>query len=181
MHPLSISHKNQERLEDPTEQMFENSALPSDSSTNWNTTHLFQQEDYTTTFTIVIDKPDRAVSQKVAKIDTGAGTNLISQRTVAALGLDFQQYRGPRLKALGSVIQPIGTIKLIWHACQKPRKYGTTFAVIDDKLSRDFEILLGDEENAKRGFLKPDRSLFFCYSMQEHGTVTSEIHFKTLI
>ncbi len=92
-------------------------------------------------------------------LDTGSDFNLISQRTLRTLKLQFTAREGPTLTGLGGVqIFPIGSVLLTWHMSHhKNVIYADTFLVISDDEQPLFDVLLGKDwiEESKALMRKP--------------------------
>ena len=94
------------------------------------------------TFSIIIHAKEQN-AQRVTCLDTGADLDVISHRVVEDLGLQTVKYEGDAVKPLGGSYQPERQITLSWHVLNFPKTYTTTFAVFDEKYSKDFDVLLG--------------------------------------
>ncbi|KAL8969951.1 MAG: hypothetical protein Q9197_004069 [Variospora fuerteventurae] len=115
-------------------------------------------------------------TQHVAGLDTGASENLISQRSALASGLSLEAYDGPVLVAVGTEIRPVGRVTFEWCVSNFETKwYTTTFAVLDDRHCKDFNILLGKEEIDKLGFYIKNRAVFFCSKRMEQPLFLKKI------
>ncbi|KAL9035580.1 MAG: hypothetical protein Q9214_006513 [Letrouitia sp. 1 TL-2023] len=118
-----------------------------------------------TTFMMVIHKLDGQTLNRVAKLDTAAGENVISQRVVDKLGVVVDDYTGHHLLPVGNPICPKGRVSLEWHVAGKGVTYNTSFAVLQTSLCKHFDILLSEKEIGKIGFLRVDPSVFFLASL----------------
>lgn len=78
-------------------------------------------------------------------LDTGSDLNLVSQRTLRNLKLQFTVRKGPTLTGLGNVpIVPVGFIMLTWHVNRHEGfTYHDQFWVISDDVQPLFDVLLG--------------------------------------
>ena len=99
--------------------------------------------------------------QRVAKLDTGAQSNVIRRQIVTDLGLVTRRYFGPKLEPVGPAIEPEGEVSFDWHVSGKQATYNTGFAVLNDALCNGFEILLGEPEIGRIGFYNVDSKIFF--------------------
>ena len=116
-----------------------------------------------TTVRMVIHTADEEVRQRVAKLDTASQKNIVSQRVVKRCRLRVEGYDGPSLRPLGRAdtsLHPIGQTTFEWHVCKRQRTYTTTFAVLEDELCPDFDIILGEREIEERGFYKNNDEVF---------------------
>ncbi|KAL9617023.1 MAG: hypothetical protein Q9204_008518, partial [Flavoplaca sp. TL-2023a] len=100
------------------------------------------QEWFERTFSIIIHGKEQN-TQRLARLDTGDDLDAISHRVVEDLGLQTEKYEGAAVKPLGGSYQPERQITLSWHVLNFPKTYTTTFAVFNEKYSKDFDVLLG--------------------------------------
>ncbi|KAI4164255.1 MAG: hypothetical protein LQ342_002220 [Letrouitia transgressa] len=133
----------------------------SDASERLVYDHLPPRDPLRTTFIMVIHKPDGQTLNRVTKLDTGAGENVISQQVVDKLGIVVDEYTGGPLQPVGSPIFPKGQVNFGWHAAGKMKTYNTSFAVLPTSLCKDFDILLSEKEIGKIGFFNVDNTVFF--------------------
>ena len=106
--------------------------------------------------------PDERVWMRVAKLDTGAKVNLISQRVVKECRLTTENYDGQGLQPLGpTAIDPIGLTTFEWHVCQRQRTYRTTFAILKDDDCGDFDIILSEKAIGEIGFYMVNHEVFW--------------------
>ncbi|KAI4262254.1 MAG: hypothetical protein L6R42_002567 [Xanthoria sp. 1 TBL-2021] len=98
---------------------------------------------------------------RVTCLDTGADVNVISIDVVNSLGLDKEQYQGPRLKAIGGTYLPQWQVTLDWHVARFHKTYTSTFAVLDEAHSADFDILLGKKTVEDIGFYHINGNVWF--------------------
>ncbi|KAI4133309.1 MAG: hypothetical protein LQ341_006177, partial [Variospora aurantia] len=113
-------------------------------------------EDFKTSFQMVIHLPHDRNAQRVSVLDTGAGLDVISPKVVESLKLEKEKYQGVPVYPLGGFYQPEWQVTYDWHIAGRFTTYTTTFAVLDDKHSGDFDVLLGKESIHKIGFWKKD-------------------------
>lgn len=137
---------------------------PSDVSERLVYDHLPPRESLRTIVMMVIHKLDGQTLNRVAKLDTGAEENIISQQVVDKLGLVVHEYTGGPLQSVGSSIFPKGRVSFEWHVARKTKTYNTSFAVLPTSLCDHFDILLSAEEIEKIGFFKVDNTIFFLTS-----------------
>lgn len=92
------------------------------------------------------DQPDETEVCR-CMLDTGSDLNLVSQRTLRNLGLQFTHRKGPTLTGLGNVpIFPVGFIMLTWHVNRHEKiTYSEEFWVISDDVHPLFDVLLGKD------------------------------------
>ncbi|KAL9613239.1 MAG: hypothetical protein Q9167_002199 [Letrouitia subvulpina] len=129
--------------------------------------HLSREDPFRTTFMMVIHKPNGQTLNRVAKLDTAAGENVISQQVVDKLGIPVNDYTGRHLLPVGDPIYPKGRVSLEWHAAGKSVTYKTSFAVLQTSLCKHFDILLSEKEIRKIGFFKVDNTIFFLDSSDD--------------
>ncbi|KAL8768485.1 MAG: hypothetical protein Q9209_005276 [Squamulea sp. 1 TL-2023] len=94
-------------------------------------------------FHMVIHLPDGENAMRVTCLDTGADIDVISIHVVNSLGLIKEEYQGPPLKPIGGTYLPQWQVKFDWHIADFYRTYTSTFAVLDEDHSGDFDVLLG--------------------------------------
>ena len=95
------------------------------------------------------------------QLDTGSSVNLLSQLVLLDLGMALEPYEGQLIPlGNGERIQPLGKVNLEWHVMGKPKTYKSTFLVLDDKSSEDFDVLLGRETIGRVGFYKTDEKVW---------------------
>ncbi|KAI4219097.1 MAG: hypothetical protein L6R36_008565 [Xanthoria steineri] len=94
-------------------------------------------------FHMVIYLTNETNAQRVACLDTGSDVDVISIHVVNSLGLKREPYLGPPLTTIGSTYPPQWQVTFDWRVARFHRTYTTTFLVLDEKHSGDFDILLG--------------------------------------
>ncbi|KAL8982321.1 MAG: hypothetical protein Q9177_005308 [Variospora cf. flavescens] len=117
-------------------------------------------EDFKTSFQIVIHLPQDSNAQRVSVLDTGAGLDVINPKVVESLKLEKERYQGEPIHPLGGIYEPEWQVTFDWHVAHRFTTYTTTFAVLDDKHSGDFDVLLGKESIHKIGFWKKNNSVW---------------------
>lgn len=80
---------------------------------------------------------------RVACLDTGSDVDIISLSVVKSLQLPTEQYQGAPLKTSKDTYRPDWQVTFDWHVAKFHRYYTSTFAVLDEDHSGDFDILLG--------------------------------------
>lgn len=110
---------------------------------------------------MVIHRPGKNVKQ-VAKLDLGASQNLMSRRLALSLGLHLDDYLGPVLQPIGPAFRPMNRVTFDWHISGKKNVYTSVFTLLDDEKSTEyFDVLLAEDDIAKIGFYRPNRTVFF--------------------
>ncbi|KAI4233137.1 MAG: hypothetical protein LQ349_004587 [Xanthoria aureola] len=104
---------------------------------------------------------------RVVRLDTGSSVDVISLDVVNSLGLVKEPYRGHPLKLIGTTYTPPGQVKFDWHVAAHHKTYTSTFAILDEKHSADFDILLGEKTMGVVGFYKRDHTVFFIKSDED--------------
>lgn len=94
-------------------------------------------------FQLVIHLANDQNAQRVCYFDTSAEMNIISHQVVESLGLKKEEYQGAPLPSLGGFHQPGSQVTFDWHIARSSKTFTTTFAILDDRQSQDFDILLG--------------------------------------
>ena len=98
--------------------------------------------------------PDTGKSvARMAKLDTGASVDVMSQAVFKTLDVEMDDYDGPPIKAFGNnLIKPLGQVKVSWRVSHKYKTYTNQFLVFDDPLTEDFDVLFGDNTIEEVGF-----------------------------
>ncbi|KAL8889192.1 MAG: hypothetical protein Q9215_003491 [Flavoplaca cf. flavocitrina] len=122
------------------------------------------------TFSMIIHGKEQN-AQRVACLDTCADLDVISHRVVEDLGLQTEKYEGAAVKPLGGSYQPERQITLSWHVLNFPKTYTTTFAVFDEKYSKDFDVLLGRLTINKIRLYRKARNVWFSATEGDDLTV----------
>ncbi|KAI4128687.1 MAG: hypothetical protein LQ338_002634 [Usnochroma carphineum] len=113
------------------------------------------------TFQMVIHRDNDQKAQRVACLDTGATPDAISLDVVNELGLKKEPYVGGELRPLGRPLIPDWQVSFDWHVSGKKKTYPSTFVVIDEQLSGDFDVLLGWKTIKKLRFYRVNDGVFF--------------------
>lgn len=124
--------------------------------------HTAQDRKAHSMFMICLHKPEKEnFATRVAKLDTGASVDVMSKAVFSALGIEMEGYHGKPLRPLGkSTIKPLGQVKVNWHVSQRTKTYTSKFVVLDDSLTEDFDVLLGDETIEKVGFYNRNHAVW---------------------
>lgn len=101
-------------------------------------------------FRMAIHQPKQRF--RMCCLDTGADTDVISLDVVEELGLKKDAWEGGKLYPLGEALTPEWQVTFDWHVAEFPKTYNSTFAVLDKKHSRDFDVLLGHKTIEEIGF-----------------------------
>ncbi|KAL9035703.1 MAG: hypothetical protein Q9180_004719, partial [Flavoplaca navasiana] len=107
---------------------------------------------------------------RVACLDTGVDLDVISHQVVKDLGLQTEKYEGVAFTSLGGY-QPESQITLSWHVQNFSKMYTTTFALIDEEYSKDFDVLLGRFTIEKIGFYRKTPNVWFSAMDGDDSTV----------
>ena len=128
-----------------------------------NGTDSAQRSEFKTTFKMVIHRgrADGQVSLRIAKLDTAADFDVLSEEVVTSLGMPMDKYTGPSLSPLGPPINPIGEIQLDWHIANREKTYTTRFAVLNNNHSRGFDALFGRETIERVRFYSVNDKVWF--------------------
>ncbi len=103
-------------------------------------------------FQMVIHLPNDDNAQRITYLDTGADIDVISIHVVNSLGLAKEPYNGPALKPIGGTYTPQWQVTFDWNVAKRTETYTSTFAVMDEDHSGDFDVLLGRATVEKCGF-----------------------------
>ena len=112
-------------------------------------------------FKMVIHLANEENAQRVTCLDTGADVNVISINVVNSLGLAKERYNGPALKSIGDTYKPQWQVTFDWHVAKRKKTYTSTFAVLDEDHSGDFDILLGKATVGKYEFYVVNTNVWF--------------------
>ncbi|KAL8911250.1 MAG: hypothetical protein Q9171_003548 [Xanthocarpia ochracea] len=123
-------------------------------------------------FTMVIHLPNEDNAQRVTCLDTGADVDVISINVVNSLGLAKERYKGPALKPIGGTYTPHWQVTFDWHVAYRTKTYTSTFAVLDEDHSGDFDVLLGKETVGKHEFYLVNSNVWFSTT---NGDVRSSV------
>lgn len=134
--------------------------VPQSSNMETTSTNEADQPELRTTFRMVIHLDNAEIAQRRAALDTGATPNLISHRVVRDLSLEMSQYVGKKIAPLGEMFLPIGTVTFEWHVHNRNVTYKTEFAVLEDRYTTDFDILLGKDTISEIGFYRVNDNIF---------------------
>lgn len=108
--------------------------------------------DFKTTFRMVIHLAGDEIAQRVSCLDTGADLDVINHRVVESLRLQRDRYQGAAIYPLGGFYEPEWQVTFDWHVAGFRQTYTSTLAVLDDRHSGDFDVLLGRMTIQKIGF-----------------------------
>ncbi|KAL8723948.1 MAG: hypothetical protein Q9181_007062 [Wetmoreana brouardii] len=112
-------------------------------------------------FRMAIHMANDEIAQRLTCLDTGADVDVISIDVVESLRLRKERYRGPPLKPLGSSYVPEWQVTFDWHVANFHKTYTSTFAVLDDRHSSDFDVLLGRVSVEGIGFYEVNDKVWF--------------------
>ena len=127
-------------------------------------------------FHMVIHLANGEHALRVARLDTGASVDMISIDVVNSLGLAKERYQGLSLQPIGPLYLPPWQVKFDWHVAKYHKTYTNTFAVLDEKHSADFDILLGRKTVEDVGFYKVDDTVFFINSNEDEMPPPLEVN-----
>lgn len=112
-------------------------------SSSSETTVQPEEDNFKNAFGMVIHLPGDESARRVCCLDTGADLDVISHEVVESLRLKKERYKGTALKPLGGHFQPEWEVTFDWHVARFHRTYTTTFVVLDEKHSGDFDVIIG--------------------------------------
>lgn len=118
------------------------------------------QSGYKPILGMVIHLSNADIARRTVILNTDVTTNVISHRVVQDLELEMGQYVGGLIARLGGLFLPIGTVVLEWHVLNRKVTHKTEFAVLEDRYSRDFDVLLGEETIRENSFLRANNTVF---------------------
>ena len=115
---------------------------------------LSAKPDLETQFYMIFHLPYSETFMRCAKLDTGAKVNLLNHevmKDLAAYGLEMEEYKGPKIKPLGELIEPVGQIKIRWSVRRFPKTY-TIFLCLIVKVQTVSMLFLGKTQLTKWDF-----------------------------
>ncbi|KAL8795643.1 MAG: hypothetical protein Q9195_001881 [Heterodermia aff. obscurata] len=116
-----------------------------------------EPSDLRTTFKMVIHMQGDQTLTRMVQLDTGSSVDLLSELVTSDLGKELEPYDGQVIPlGDGEPIRPLGKVTLDWHVMGKPKTYTTTFLVLDEVSSEDFDVLLSRDTIGRIGFYKTD-------------------------
>lgn len=105
--------------------------------------------------------PHKEAKAAIAKLDTGAKVDVISEDTVKRLEVGMEVYEGPNVRPVGtSTIRPIGKVKLLWHVQGRHKTRETTFQVLDKDSTQGFDVLLSEDTIEEVGFYRVNNNVW---------------------
>ncbi|KAI4265589.1 MAG: hypothetical protein L6R38_009307 [Xanthoria sp. 2 TBL-2021] len=137
-------------------------ALPPD------TTAPQQEHRPRLTFRMVLYKAKDETAQRMAYLDTGSTVDLMSIDVVNSLNLRKDPYQGPPLKPMGGFFMPQWQVTADWHVAKFHKTYTTTFVVMDEKYSIDYDVLLGRSTIGRIGFVTSNNEVYFMTTEGEY-------------
>ncbi|KAL8861941.1 MAG: hypothetical protein Q9178_001811 [Gyalolechia marmorata] len=117
-------------------------------------------------FHMVIHLPNDDNAQRVTCLDTGADIDVISINVVNTLGLAKEPYDGPALKPICGSYTPQWQVTFDWHVAERTKTYTSTFAVLDEDHSGDFDVLLGKTTVGKYDFYVVNSKVWFSTTVE---------------
>ena len=114
------------------------------------------------TFKMVIHLPNKDETKtRVAKLDTGSSVDVLSENVAGDLNMKMEEDKGSEIKPLGSLVKPIGTLTFDWHIMGKALTYTTTFVVLPNDYSKDFDVLVGLKLIDQIGFYNENEAVWY--------------------
>ncbi|KAL8657648.1 MAG: hypothetical protein Q9226_001710 [Calogaya cf. arnoldii] len=113
------------------------------------------------TFHMVIHLANGDNATRVTCLDTGAAIDVISIDVVNKLRLAKEKYQGPPLKPIAGTYLPQWQVTFDWHVAKFQKTYTSTFAVLDEDHSADFDILLGKKTVEDIVFYRVNEEVWF--------------------
>ena len=114
------------------------------------------QSEFDHFFRMVIHLPNEQ-NERIARLSTNTDENIVSHRVIASLHLQTDMYTEEAIR-LGPLAtnsyKPERKITIELNIVGNPTKYTTTFAVLDEEYSDQFDVLLGLKTIRKIGFYK---------------------------
>ncbi|KAL8894852.1 MAG: hypothetical protein Q9192_004005 [Flavoplaca navasiana] len=104
------------------------------------------------TFKMLLHLAGNDFAQRVALIDTAGDADVISMQTVDSLGLRKERYEGGPIGAGISAFKPQWQKTFDWHVAGFSKTYTSTFLVLEEAHSGDFDILIGGHTIGRIGF-----------------------------
>ena len=126
-----------------------------------------QEKHFKTIFGMAIHLRNGEIARRQTILDTGSALDIISHRVVRSLNIQMLPYEGEMIKPMGGSYLPIGKISFDWHIVGRHRTYTTTFVVLSDTLSEDYDVLLGRGTIDSIGFYEVNDKVWFLENSNE--------------
>ncbi|KAL8782253.1 MAG: hypothetical protein Q9213_005556 [Squamulea squamosa] len=120
-----------------------------------------QSQKFKHAFRIVFHMAMDETAQRLACLDTGASVNLMSIDVVDSLNLRKDRYEGFPLRPMGGYCEPKWQVTVDWHVAKFHKTYTTTFVVMDETYSSDYDVLLGRPTIEIIGFYNVNNTIWF--------------------
>lgn len=91
-------------------------------------------------FRMAIHRDNDQSTQRLACFDTDATLDMVSLDVVKELGLKKEPYPGGQLRLLGESFLPEWRVCFDWHVSGRNKTYTSTFLVMNEQLSRGFDV-----------------------------------------
>ncbi|KAI4117908.1 MAG: hypothetical protein LQ338_007479 [Usnochroma carphineum] len=89
---------------------------------------------------MAIHRDNDQSTQRLACFDTDATLDMVSLDVVKELGLKKEPYPGGQLRLLGESFLPEWRVCFDWHVSGRNKTYTSTFLVMNEQLSRGFDV-----------------------------------------
>lgn len=149
--------------------------LRTPSERSQNDSSVDQSSKLKTQFNMVIHAPQDRIGTRVAKVDTGSDVNVVSEDVVKELDMTMKPYLGRDVFSIGKLVRPLGTVRLEWHIMKRTKTYNTEFLVFAPDMSRDFDVLLSEDEIAKVGFYINNSKVWSLYTTGKERALLSTV------
>ncbi|KAL8889190.1 MAG: hypothetical protein Q9215_003489 [Flavoplaca cf. flavocitrina] len=134
------------------------------SSSNASEPSNTSSSELDTSFRMIIHLPNGLTRQRLACLDTCSDMNVISHNVVDSLQLETEEYTGDAIRPLGpatNTYMPERKVTIDWNVLKFHKTYTTTFAVLDEEYSDEFDILLGLDTIRKIQFYKKNKKIWW--------------------
>ena len=101
---------------------------------------------------MVLHLAENKFAQRLAVLDTAADVDVTTMQTVESLGLDKERYEGGPIGAGIFASKPQWQTTLDWHGLGFNKSYTSTFVILEEAHSGDFDILIGKPTIGRVGF-----------------------------
>ncbi|KAL8649045.1 MAG: hypothetical protein Q9226_005742 [Calogaya cf. arnoldii] len=103
-------------------------------------------------FYMTLRSPGSTTGTRVALLNTGADLNVISEQTVNHLGLIKERYKGEPISIGIFALKPQGQTTFDWYVEGFHNTYTSTFVILDEAGSADFDVIIGRHTIERIGF-----------------------------
>ncbi|KAL9040643.1 MAG: hypothetical protein Q9180_001785, partial [Flavoplaca navasiana] len=116
--------------------------------------------EYCLTFKMQLHLAGNNFAQRVTLLDTGGDVDVISMQTVESVGLSKERYEGGPIRAGIFASKPQWQTTFDWHVVGFHLTYTSTFVVIEEAHSGDFDIVIGRPTIERMSFYQKNKKIW---------------------